>query len=56
VGLRGSIRKKRDGEELSTSEIQEFVAGVADDSIPDYLTGPALIAWLAGWREAEEAA
>ena len=34
----------------------EHLDGRRDDSIPDDLTGPALVAWLAGWREAEEAA
>lgn len=30
------IKKKRDGGELSTSEIQYFIKGVTDGSIPDY--------------------
>ena len=30
------IKKKRDGGELSTAEIQHFIKGVTDGSIPDY--------------------
>ena len=30
------IKKKRDGEELSTEEIDFFIKGYTDGSIPDY--------------------
>ncbi len=38
------IIKKRNGETLSTEEINAFVAGVTDGSWPDYQTAAMLMA------------
>ena len=38
------IKKKRDGGELSTAEIQFFIKGVTDGSIPDYQTSALCMA------------
>ncbi len=38
------IRKKRDGEPLSADEVRGFIAGVTDDSIPDYQVAAMLMA------------
>lgn len=38
------IKKKRDGGELSTAEIQYFIDGVTDGSIPDYQASALLMA------------
>ncbi len=38
------IRKKRDGEPLSADELRAFIAGVTDDSIPDYQVAAMLMA------------
>lgn len=43
------IKKKRDGGELSTEEIQYFVKGVADGSIPDYqISALCMAIWFKG--------
>ena len=43
------IKKKRDGEELSTAEIQYFIQGVTDGSIPDYqISALCMAIWLKG--------
>ena len=42
------IAKKRDGGELSTEEIEFFIKGVTDGSIPDYQTSALLMAIV--WR------
>ena len=42
------IAKKRDGVELSAAEIEFFVRGVTDGSIPDYQTAALLMAIV--WR------
>ena len=50
------IRKKRDGGELSRSEIEEFVRGYTDGSIPDYQASAWLMAaLLRGLSRAETA-
>ncbi len=55
------IRRKRDGEKLSANEIREFLAGVTDNSIPDYQVAAMLMAIffrgladeeLAAWADA----
>ena len=38
------IKKKRDGEELTTEEIKYFIGGVTDGSIPDYQTSALCMA------------
>ncbi len=48
------IRKKRDGGALSTEEIQFFIAGVTDQSIPDYQVAAMLMAiFLRGLSDRE---
>ena len=42
------IGKKRDGGELSREEIEFFIKGVVDGSIPDYQTSALLMAIV--WR------
>ena len=43
------IKKKRDGEELSTAEIQYFIKGVTDGSIPDYqISALCMAIWMKG--------
>src|SRR3984885_4833363 len=42
------IRKKRDGRELSTAEIEEFVAGITDGSVTDAQVGAFAMAVV--WR------
>ena len=42
------IRKKRDGGELSAAEIEEFVAGITDDSVTDAQVGAMAMAIV--WR------
>ena len=51
------IRKKRDGESLSRGEIETFIAGVTDGSIPDYQIAAMLMAiFLRGFDDEELAA
>jgi pyrimidine-nucleoside phosphorylase len=50
------ITKKRDGGALSRDEIQFFVAGVTDGSLPDYQASALLMAILLRGRTAEETA
>lgn len=48
------IAKKRDGKELNQKEIEFFVKGAADGSIPDYQTSALLMAiYLGGMTENE---
>jgi pyrimidine-nucleoside phosphorylase len=48
------IRKKRDGERLDEAEIRAFIAGVTDDSIPDYQVAAMLMAvYFRGLDDAE---
>ena len=48
------IRKKRDGEELSPTEIAPFVQGVVDGSVKDYQAAAWLMAvFLRGMSESE---
>ncbi len=43
------IKKKRDGEELSTEEIDFFIRGVTDGSIPDYqISALCMAVWFRG--------
>lgn len=43
------IKKKRDGEELTTAEIQFFIKGVTDGSIPDYqISALCMAIWMKG--------
>src|ERR1700758_2531523 len=42
------IRKKRDGGELSTAEIEQFVAGITDGSVTDAQVGAFAMAVV--WR------
>ena len=52
-----SIRKKRDGAELSPEEIEIFVRGVTDDTIADYQSTALLMAiFLNGMTDAEQSA
>ncbi|MSP15764.1 MAG: thymidine phosphorylase [Myxococcales bacterium] len=51
------IRRKRDGERLSTDDLTRFVAGVTDGSIPDYQAAAMLMAiYFRGLDDAELAA
>ncbi len=50
------IRAKRDGEALSRQAIDAFVAGVTDDSWPDYQTSALLMAIVLRGMNAEETA
>ncbi len=51
------IRKKRDGKPLSEGEIEAFIAGVTEGSIPDYQIAAMLMAiFLRGFNDAELAA
>ena len=51
------IRKKRDGEELSATEIEYFISGVTNDGIADYQVSALLMAiYLNGMNEAEQQA
>ncbi|MCA9664971.1 MAG: thymidine phosphorylase [Myxococcales bacterium] len=48
------IRTKRDGRELSESEIRAFIAGVTDGSVPDYQASALLMAvFFKGLSEGE---
>ena len=48
------IAKKRDGKELNQKEIEFFVKGAADGTIPDYQTSALLMAiYLGGMTENE---
>ena len=48
------IRKKRDGEALDDDEIRAFIAGVTDESIPDYQVAAMLMAvYFRGLDDAE---
>ena len=47
------IRKKRDGGVLSDEEIRAFIAGITNDSIPDYQTAAMLMAIF--WRGLSDA-
>lgn len=50
------IQKKRDGGTLTTQELQAFVRGVTDGSIPDYQTAALLMAvWFRGMNSRETA-
>ncbi|MEW8971933.1 MAG: pyrimidine-nucleoside phosphorylase, partial [Mesobacillus sp.] len=50
------IEKKRDGHELSTEEIQFFVDGYTDGSIPDYQVSALTMAiFFQGMTEKERA-
>ncbi|QEG34659.1 thymidine phosphorylase [Bythopirellula goksoeyrii] len=52
-----TIAKKRDGEELSATEIGEFIAGYACGDIPDYqMSAMAMAIYLRGMTTAEIAA
>ncbi len=52
-----TIAKKRDGNELSRSEIAEFIGGFATDQIPDYqMAALAMAIYLRGMTTAETAA
>ncbi|MEO0415004.1 MAG: thymidine phosphorylase [Verrucomicrobiota bacterium] len=50
------IEKKRDGSELSDSEIREFIAGYTDGSIPDYQMSALAMAIYFKGMTAEETA
>jgi len=50
------IRRKRDGEPLRRDEIEHFVAGVTDRTIPDYQTAALLMAIVLRGMTAEETA
>lgn len=51
------IQKKRDGEELSETEIRDFVCGITEGKIPDYQTAAFLMAtFFAGMTFQETAA
>ena len=50
------IRAKRDGEALSREEIEFFVAGVTDGSLPDYQVSALLMAIVLRGMTAEETA
>lgn len=48
------LRKKRDGEALTRAEIEYWIAGTVNGSIPDYQTSALLMAaWLRGMTEEE---
>ena len=48
------IEKKRNGGELSKEEIEFFIHGYVDDSIPDYQIAPLLMAiWFNGMNDRE---
>ena len=44
VSFRSLIEAKRDGQELSEEQIQRFVRGVVQGSIPDYQSSAMLMA------------
>ena len=51
------IRKKRDGETLTSDELHDFINGIVDDTIPDYQAAAMLMAiYLRGMSDAELAA
>ncbi len=51
------IRKKRDGLALTDDELHAFIAGIVDDTIPDYQAAAMLMAiYLRGMSDAELAA
>lgn len=50
------IARKRDGRELSTEEIQEFIAALSSGAVPDYQIGAMLMAiYLRGMTDRETA-